>query len=140
MPAPSVYTEAELAAYMHSVLGAVAAALGYTAPGSYQEAVNETLLAYGVDDIADATDIRKLRMLARVQAWQLAANDTAGDMDFKAGSTSFSRSQVHEQVLKNLSEAQVDALCFDPSYQVESGSLDWIHDPYQYRPEDERAR
>ena len=52
MAAPTSYNEAELKDYMDTMLGATATVLTWTvAGGQYDEAVNETLLAYGVDDI-----------------------------------------------------------------------------------------
>jgi hypothetical protein len=84
MPAPTSYTEAELAAFMHSVLRSVATQLGWSAPGSYTEVVNEVLLAYGVDDIASATNIQQLRLLARREVWRAVVEETAGDYDVRS--------------------------------------------------------
>ncbi len=147
MAAPTAYTEATLAAYMHDVLGNVATALGYLAASSYTEAVNETLLQYGVDDIAEVSGqdaIRLLRALARAQAWRKVANDTAGDYDFKTDSTTFNRSQVHKQALLNLTAAisEADALAAElgqaTGYVIEKARARYKDDPYQYWDEDDR--
>lgn len=138
MPLPTVYTEETLALYMHITLGNVAEALGYDVSESYFEAVNETLLDYGVDDLSNATDIRKLRALARAQAWRKAANDTAGDYDFKAGDGSYNRSQVHEQCVVNLNMALTEAAAYSDRYQVTRSKAVYIHDPYQYHEEEDR--
>ena len=52
------YSEDTLADYMLLVTKAVSAAAGIDY-AAFAEAVNDTLLAYGVTDIADATDIKK---------------------------------------------------------------------------------
>lgn len=142
MALPTVYTEDSLAQYMQNILGAVATALGYTAPGSYVEAINETLFDYGVaalSDIAGQESIKKLRSLARVQAWQLVVRDTAGDYDFRTGESSFNRSQVHDQATKNLEAARTEAAEYSSTYQVGVETVEHLHDPYRYIPEDERT-
>lgn len=133
MAAPTSYTESTLATFMLDCLKDVATALGWTALANVQEAVNETLLAYGVDSIASVAgreNIRKLRALARVEVWRLVVAAVSGDYDFKAGQESFSRSQVHEQALKSLAQAQADAAEFAPTYAVGVGSITWDNDPY----------
>ncbi len=135
MSAPTTYTEASLAQYMADVLGPVGLALGLAAPDSYQEAVNETILQYGADTLSNAPDIRKVRALARVQAWQMVVSATAGDFDVKAADQTFSRSQVHAQALKNLEAARSDAFWCDPAYRVEREALN-VQDPYRVTDED----
>ena len=74
MPLPTSYSETELKDYMHATLAETASVMGWSVgAGSYDEAINETLFANGVDDSAAITgweDIRKLRFLARVEAWR----------------------------------------------------------------------
>ena len=139
MTLPTTYTEGTLATYMHTTLGAVATSLGFIDPASYTEAVYEAIFAYGVDSIASITgrdNLRRLRGLARVQVWQLVANVTAGDFDFKADDASFSRSQVHKMALENIAQAKAEALNSDPNYQVGVGAISWTNDPYAYRDDD----
>ena len=63
MAIPAGYTEATLKEYMHTVLGPVATTLGWTvADGDYDEAANEAVAAYGVDDVAAVA-----RLAGRVQ-------------------------------------------------------------------------
>lgn len=140
MSLPDAYTETTLAQYMHNALGQVAVTLDYDPGSSYAEAINETLLAYGVDEVSEASDLRKLRALARVQAWSLAAADTAGDYDFKTPDGTFNRSQVHAQCLRNLQAAQTEAAEYTSDFQVQRSKLKHIHDPYQYWDEEDRVR
>lgn len=143
MAAPSSYTEATLADYMHTALGAVASAMAYTSPASYSEAVNEALLGYGVDDIATISgreNIRKLRALARVQAWKQVIADVTGDYDFSADGGQYSRSQVHKMALEALALAENEALALGaiPGYVVGIDAVKHIHDPYQYIEDEDR--
>lgn len=112
MAIPSSYTETELQDYMLEITQSISSVIGLTVDKFYQ-AVNETLLSYGVDDIADATDIRKLRTLARVEAWRFAADSTAAEYDISRDSgestVSDKRSQLHAQALKRLDAARADA-------------------------------
>lgn len=144
MAAPASYTEDTLAQYMESVLGPVAGALAYTAPDSYKEAVNEALLDYGADGIASITgreNIRKLRVLARVQVWRQVVAAVSGDFDFSADEGDYSRSQVQEMALKALEIAEQEAMALGaiPGYVVGIDAVKHIHDPYAYRPDEERV-
>lgn len=108
---PSAYTDFTLAAYMATVTNNVAAALGWTAD-NFSEAVNDTLLAYGVTTAADAGDIPRLRALAKVEAWRAVADATAADFNFSADGGSYSREQIHQHALDALTRAQAQAAPF----------------------------
>lgn len=132
MAVPTSYSEGALAQYMHTVLGAVATALGFdVSGGDYDEAVTETLFAYGVSAIASAADIQKLRALARREAWRLAMNETAGDFDFRADGGQYSRSQFHKQCKEAFESAELEALPYDTvRWAVEVGTVEDAYDPY----------
>lgn len=108
MAVPSSYDEHDLADYMHSVLGKTATILGWTTD-SYAEAVNDAALLYGVSDVADATDIAKLRACARLAAWQAVEADTVGYHDFSEDQQSFRMHQVHVQAVAKVKEARREA-------------------------------
>ncbi len=73
MAVPSAYTETELKQFMVTALGHIAPVLTWTVDtAQIGEAINDTLLEYGVNDIEDATDIKKLRALAKFTVWQAA--------------------------------------------------------------------
>ena len=132
MAVPSSYTSAELKTYMDTTLGAVATALGFTtaAGGAYEEPVVEALLAYGADDIASATDVRKLRSLARVEVWRIVMNETTGDFNFAADGGRYDRVQLHENAAAQFKRAQIDALPYDDGYAIEKGTIEVDYDPY----------
>jgi len=143
MTVPSSYTEKELAAYMHGELGPVAAALGLavgsTDAGSYAEAVNETLLQYGVATIAQATDMVKLRALARVYAWRKVVGLLTALFDFAADGGEYNRSQMIVAAEKNLARAVIDALEYDPVYRVRTTRQRMVNDPYRYVEDEDRT-
>lgn len=143
MAIPSVYTETTLADYMHDVLKDVADLLGWSVVNNdYDEAINETLLSMGVDDISEVTgreNLRKMRSFARMHVWQTVVNATAGNYDFKADGGSFNRSQIHEQALIALQVSQMEVLSFNDQYRVGLDHIDFKHDPYLYHPEEDRT-
>lgn len=130
MAAPSSYTEETLAAFMLAALNKVAASLGWTSLADVQEAVNDTLLAYGVSDISAATDVTKLRALARVAVWQQVVAAVAVAYNFSADGGSYSRSQLQDMALKALAQAQTMAASYDPNYRITTAKIVYKHDPY----------
>jgi hypothetical protein len=108
MAAPSSYTEESLSEFMAATLKDVAAVLGWDeSPLTHlQEAVNETLLALGLSDIADAADIKLLRAHSRVQAWTAACAALSAQNDFAADGGDYKLSQMYANALKQLAAAQ----------------------------------
>jgi len=141
MPVPTSYTETTLADFMHDALGNVAGALGYSSPTSYSEAVNDTLLAYGTDDISTISgqaNIIKLRALSKVFAWRKAVGDLSSRYKFSADGGSYERQQMFENAKATLAMLEEAALVYDTNYAVITRKVDHIHDPYQVRNLDER--
>lgn len=144
MTAPTSYTEATLAAYMHATLGDVASALGWASgTASYGNAVDEALLAYGATDIATITGtegIAKLRALARAESWRQVAAYTAADFDFTADGATYNRSQIHAQAVKALAQAEADALRHGAyGYSMIVQNVRDVHDPYAYIDDDDQV-
>lgn len=143
MPVPASYTEATLATLMHTILGATATALGYAAPsgsaGVYQEAVYDALIAYGVTDVATATDIPKIRAAAALAAWRKATNDAAAKIQFGGDGQSFSDQQIWEHCVKMLAAAEADASRYGAGLAVGVTALRYKHDPYASLDERERT-
>lgn len=131
-PIPVSYSEETLAAYMLAVLADVGSVLGFDGD-EFDEAINDTLLAYGEDDIADATDIAKLRALARVEAWKLALIAAAARYDVSDGTQSLKRSQILSQIKSALAVAVDDASAYtgDDSNVVGRATVVYADDPYQ---------
>ena len=113
MPIPTSYTEQSLMNYMHEALSGVGDVLGFNPPHAYDEAFNETMLVYGASDVTAVSgirNIRKLRAIARVEAWRKVMAATAGDYDFRReDGASYNRSQIHAQAHKNYLQALKEA-------------------------------
>ena len=121
MPVPTSYTEITFAMYLHGVLGVTAEMIGWTVVGdSYAEVINDTLLAYGVADIGDATDLSKLRVLGRMCLWQMAKTAVIPEVNYSADGQNYSREAIFQHIDNMLSQARIDALpFFDTGYQVD---------------------
>lgn len=143
MTVPTSYTESELAAYMQTTIAPLDGVLGWTTvPDNYQEPVNDALLAYGVADIAEATDMVKLRTLARLMVWRAVVAATAGTYDYRVDNEQFSRSQIHEHAAAMLAIAESEAGAYvdDGRYSIAVGTVGYETDPYQYVPCSEWGR
>lgn len=147
MAAPTSYTEATLKAYLNTALGAVAGVLGWTVDaGDYDEIVNETLLVYDVTDIANATEIRKLRTLGRRELWRAVMTELATDYDYEVRGDSAKRSQAYAHAKAQFELADADARLYDAAgYRVESDTVTYgwtvdgtaYKDPYEALEEDD---
>lgn len=140
MPVPTSYTESQLKDYMLSVTSRVATAIQDWTASNFAEAVTDTLIAYGVDDIADAEEIGKLRGLARVFAWQAMVEATAAQFDSSTDtgqSTVYQKySSLHAQAraAHEMAKAEAVRLGYIPpeseanedSYTIQIGQL--VHD------------
>jgi len=139
--APTTYTEATLAEYMHTALGAIATSLGWTVAGdSYDEPVNDALLLYGADDIASISgraSITKLRALARLAVWRKVVTETAGDYNFSADGGSYSRAQVNEQARQVVADLEYETAAYRTEHAATTQRVDFIHDPYAERTPEE---
>ena len=105
MALPTSYDETSLSVFMLLSTRAVANALCWGVD-DYSEAINEALITYGVSDVADATDIPRLRAIAKVSAWKAIVDATVTDIQFAADGASFSTQQRHAQAVAALSRAQ----------------------------------
>ena len=129
MAPPTSYTEATLKTYMLASLGTLGTTLGLTT-ASFDEAVNDTLLAYPTTDVALATDITKLRALARLAAARQARTVAASWYDFSADGASFSRSQVLAALDGMIAMAETDAMAYSSNYAIGVGTMTYPDDPY----------
>ncbi len=147
MPIPTSYSEKTLAEYMHTMLGKTAKVLDLhfdpNGPGDYAEAVNDTLLAYGTDDITTIggiSAIMKLRTLAKAFAWLYVVNNFVALYNFSADGGKYDRNQMYEAARKMYEAASADV---QTSYGSDSNKIrirkvDHIHDPYSVRDRTER--
>ena len=135
MALPTSYNEATLALYMVTVLGGLAETLGLTTD-DMTEAVNDVAAACSVTDVADATDVKQVRALAKVAALRVAQTMAAGWYDFGADGGDYKRSQVQKQVADLLKAAEQEALLYAPEYAIQVGTLSYPDDPYPFPVDD----
>lgn len=134
MAVPTAYDETDLAQFMLTTLGEIAGTLGWgLATPILDEAVNDTLLAYGVSTAADAANIPKVRAYARRSAWQMAVASLSARFDFETDGQKFSRNQMVKAAQIALAKAEAEvADNYETLTAPEVGvtNLRWVHDPY----------
>jgi hypothetical protein len=143
MPLPTVaYTRLQLADYLHRLLGNTAETLGWSVSGGhYWDVLDDALLAYAAAEgassvtIADATDLRQLRALARVEVWRAVVAATTAEHDYGTATARFARGQIHKQALAQLARAEADAAPYAPEHVVRISAVRHAHDPYRYWPD-----
>lgn len=132
MAVPTAYTENELRSYMLSTTKAVSEVVGLRVT-DFVDGSTDVLLMYGVSAIVDATDIAKLRALAKVVAWR-TVNDylVATAYDFSADGGSYKLSQMKASAEKALELAEQAAIQagYISGYAIEMGTLTRPYDPY----------
>lgn len=139
MPLQTSMTEDQLAAFMLAELGETASVLdwGMESP-QVREVVVDTLYAYAdIDAIDEATDIRKLRVLGRREAWRAAIRGLVHMMNTRTpagASFDFGRLQAQAEVALQLAER--DAHEFDQRMLVSSTRVSRVT-PYPLTNDDE---
>ena len=130
MAIPTSYTEETLMDHMLSTTEAVAEIAGVDSY-AFEEAVNDTLTAYGAATIDLATNIAKLRALAKVEAWKTLITYLMTLYDFTADGASYKRSQMLAAAEAALSKAEADAALagYSTVYSIEMGTMVYS-DPY----------
>jgi len=136
------YTNETLAEYMAVTLGETGAALGLTeASDIIVEGVNQAVLDYeGIADASGASDDRKIRMLAKAQAWYAAMATVAGDYNFSDAGARFDRGQMFEHCKTMWQMAVWDALLYSPDYKAEFSEVAYPNDPYKFHEPGEYLR
>ena len=141
MAVPTSYTEAELITYMDGVIGTTSNYLSFTSgapPTSYDEAFNNVQLAFPFTDIATVTgqeNIALLRAYARYFVWELVANNTVIEFDYRHADSQadYKRSQIFKQANKmiDIARRDLEALGGDVSgYDVGYLSVEYTEDLY----------
>ena len=121
MPVPTSYTETKLALYLHGHLNQAGLAdmLAWSVEaGSYDEIVTDALLAYGVNDIAEATSIGKLRALGLVALWENAKTAVVAEINYSADGQSYSREAIFQHIDNMLAQARATAMPYADDYTI----------------------
>lgn len=98
--------EADLALFCQGQLHRLSKIIEWDSMVDYVDVVDDTLIAYGVSDISEATDIAKLRALARVEVWQAAVAALVPDVDYTDPDGSNSMAQLQNNALVALKQAE----------------------------------
>lgn len=106
---PAISSATDLATMMHGRLGRVALALALVNPTSYEQAIIDTLIAYGVSDLSEVTDANRLRALATVEAWRLAVVATAPRVNESTDGRRLDRAAFHDHCLRMYEDAMTTA-------------------------------
>lgn len=120
MTLTAIYTDVTIAQWMLTQLGGVGEALNLTVASFDTE---EVLRQYGTTDFSLATDIDKLRLVARFVAWSRALDEVAADYNFSEGGASYQRSQMYDMIAKQVDNARGE-------YPIESATIDYPDNPY----------
>ena len=141
MAIPTSYSENDFRVYLYTILGETAGALGLEPiPADFDEAVYDTLNDYGVSDLSEATDITKLRLLGKLNAWKRALAVVSSDYNFSDAGAKYDRSKVFDQIEKNITKLKLEALPYLSAYQIGVSTIDWKNDPYEYVPVEDKPR
>lgn len=110
MPAPTSYSEAQLAALMVDEMGAVATSLGLTATSAgILRAITAVERLLEVSDVATATDMAVVEAAARWQAWAVAeASMLASPNKIKSDGDELDYGQRLQGIRDRLAYAQSD--------------------------------
>lgn len=139
MAVPTLYDQTTLVDYLHLTLGETADVLGWNAADDrFVEIVNDALVRYGVSDLDEATNIPKLRALARVALWSAVTAATVGYYSFSIDQQSTSLKHIPENARAMLEAAERDAAQFDVPV-VQLSPVRHLHDPYRYFPLEDRG-
>lgn len=141
MPLVSSYTETTLKDYLVAELATIGTALVWTTASTpVVEAMYDTEIALGVEDVADATSVPAIRALGAVAIWQRAVKALAAQVDSREGDVEGKWSQMHAAALKNLALAEAAAAPYGGGvYRVSISRVDYLHDPYTARDDSERT-
>jgi hypothetical protein len=115
MPIPTSYTEQTLIAYMRDgVLKRTAQQLQLVDAADYVDAVTEVTIALGVSDIGQATDMARLRAVARREAWRTAMQQAAGEHHSEVDGKANDRQQIYDHCATMYDQAAQEAIGLGP--------------------------
>ena len=146
MALPTTYTAKQVAQYMETVLGETAHKLGFKEEkGSFAEPVNEVLLVLGEEDFSfvnTQAEVKKVRLVARMEAWRAVMYYTAHEVSHSAGAPGtgqVSRDSVHRSASALFAKAESEfkeaypALVEDDGREVSKWTLTYENDSYSNR-------
>lgn len=131
-----------LSTYLESYLGTTLSnQLNWSTSGSsFDFIVEETLSTYGVSTESEATNTAKLHAIAKMKLWEAVLREFSFDFDYSDLSTSIKRSQIFENIQKQLNQAISSAYQYLPEYKIRIGKYNMNkNDPYSNVPYTDRT-
>lgn len=132
MPVVTSLTETEVKEYMQAVMGDTASKLGWSVGGNdFDEPANEVLYSLGEADFSFVSlqeDVKKVRAVARVEAWRAAMYYTAHETTHSTGAPGTgqtSRSVIHTHCKEMFAAAQSQYSELFPDEQPDSSVARW---------------
>lgn len=108
MPAPSYTSEPQFAEYLILAIGPAVTNDLAIEVSWLEVVVQDALLDYGVQDIAEATDLKKLRLMGKVRAWEWVAGQYAAQYRMATQRQTLDRHQKWDHAKKMLESAQAE--------------------------------
>ena len=129
MAAPTVYTFEQLATFMRNQLKFVADDLtdetqdwlDTSEAGPYKDAVEETTVRYfgeGGHEVEEASEVRLLRLYARLEVWRAVMQATVTDYDVGNVAHTLKREQIHLHAVGQFRIAQGDLVAYYSEQQA----------------------
>lgn len=134
MPVPTSYTENSFALFLHETLGDIADVLGWeTVDGIYDEIINDTLLAYGVNNLSQATDIKKLRTLGKLMLFRAGMTAAIPEINYTADGATMSREAIFQHFKTMADQMYLESLAYAVDYNYDA-QINGVtrNDPYSY--------
>lgn len=121
MSIPSSYSYSDFKDYLtYEVLQETAKSLnwiddydgsGFDSTSIYRAITDEALIILGYSDISEVTglwNVKRLRMMARIEAWRAVAAATFGDVHLESEGTQYNRQQIFNNAIEQLQFAEQD--------------------------------
>jgi hypothetical protein len=139
MALPTAYTEQTIKEYMQTILGKTGVKLGLSVEGdNFDEAAHEVLFFLGESSYSFATSqdqIKKVRAVARQEAWRSAMNETVHEASHSVGAPGTgqtTRADIHRHSKEMFEAAVSEVAQAYPELVSESGSWSVGRVPVNY--------
>lgn len=123
MTLPNAYTDHSLAVLMQALLGPIAEiagiVVGESDPGDFTPHIDQLKLELGVENLADATNLKLVRAYASYFAWMLAVERLSPLYSLRFDGTALERQQIAEHVRQRFALAEYRLLSHDSHYSLE---------------------
>ncbi len=132
MPVPTAYTEESFTQYLTTLLERAGLNVMLAWVDEHvKEIIIDTLLAYGVNDVTEATDVGKLRALGALKLWEAVAEAATLEINYTADGATMNREVIYQHAVGQVVQARIKALPYTDDWQVGNSSVGHADDPYR---------